>query len=96
MAPVATLVTAAARQGVAQPSTLGVLHSRGRVGIEKINELLTGAPFVLRQNHRTRGLLFDVPVSAPSSQILGVMCAMTSAFCDYSVTGEYRLELFVR
>ena len=33
---VASFVTAPARKGVAQPSTLGVLHSRSRLGTERI------------------------------------------------------------
>jgi len=50
---VATFVTTAPRHGVAQPSTLGVLHSRSRLGSERITSMLAGAPFTVRQDHNT-------------------------------------------
>lgn len=93
---VASFVTAAPRQGVAQPSSLGLLHTRGRLGREKIASLLNGAPFVTRQDHNQRGLLLDVAPATPSEQVLEVMCNLTAELCDYELTGTWRLDLFTR
>ncbi len=93
---VASFVTAAPRQGVAQPSSLGLLHTRGRLGRERIASLLNGAPFVTRQDHNQRGLLLDVAPTTPSEQVLEVMCNLTSELCDYELTGTWRLDLFTR
>jgi hypothetical protein len=95
-AAVATLVTAAPIEGVAQPSTLGLLHSRGRLGRERIGQLTSGAPFVVKQDHSQRGLLMSVPPVTASSLILDVMCSMTEEMCDFPTTGRWRLDLFVR
>jgi len=92
---VASYVTALPRRGVAQPSTLGVLHSRSRLGKERIELLLAGAPFVIRQDHNTRGLLLDVPVDTPAPQVLGVMCTFTESLCDYDFTGSWTLSRFL-
>jgi hypothetical protein len=95
-APVASLVTAAPKKGVAQASTLGILHTRGRLGAERVASLLNGAPFTTRQDHTQRGLLLVVPDDAPAAQILEVMCSATAALCDYELTGTWHLSLFVR
>src|SRR5271168_4595891 len=71
---IASFVTAPPRRGVDQPSTLGVLHSRSRLGRERIAVMLHGAPFVTKQDHNTRGLLLEVPVGTSSTQVLKVMC----------------------
>jgi hypothetical protein len=93
---VASLVTAPFRDGTAQPSTLGVLHTRGRLGMERIGALIGGASFAVQQDHRQRGLLLSVPPATPSAQVLDVMCTMATSLCDYEVTGSWRLDLFVR
>jgi hypothetical protein len=95
-APVATFVTMAPKKGVAQPSTLGILHTRGRLGGERVASLLSGLPFEIRQDHTQRGLLLAVPEDAAGSQILEAMCSVTAALCDYELTGTWRLTLFVR
>jgi hypothetical protein len=92
---VASFVTAPPRRGVAQPSTLGVLHSRSRLGKERIAAMLDGAPFVTKQDHNTRGLLLEVPVATPSAQVLTVMCSLTEALCDYDFTGRWTLSQFL-
>lgn len=92
---VASFVTASERRGVAQPSTLGVLHSRSRLGAERIARLLDGAPFTVRQDHNTRGLLLTVPVRAAPEQVLRVMCSFTEELCDYSFTGSWTLSKFL-
>jgi hypothetical protein len=92
---VASFVTAPPRRGVAQPSTLGVLHSRSRLGKERIASMLSGAPFVTKQDHNTRGLLLEVPVATPSSQVLTVMCALTESLCDYDFTGRWTLSQYL-
>ena len=92
---VASFVTAVPRRGVAQPSTLGVLHSRSRLGKERIAAMLDGAPFVTKQDHNTRGLLLEVPVATPSAQVLTVMCSLTEALCDYDFTGRWTLSQFL-
>ena len=94
--PKASFVTSAPRVGVPQPSMLGVLHSRGRLGGERIRELLAGAPFIGRQDHNQRGLLLEVPVGTSAQQVLDVMCNVTAALCDYEMTGSWRLDLYVR
>lgn len=93
---VASFVTSPPRHGEVQPSSLGVLHSRGRLGSEQITSLLGGAPFTLRQDHNHRGLLLEVPADSPAPQVLEVMCSMTTSLCDYEMTGNWRLDLFVR
>jgi hypothetical protein len=92
---VASYVTAPPRRGVAQPSTLGVLHSRSRLGRERIMLMLGGAPFVIRQDHNTRGLLLDVPVDTPAEQVLTVMCTLTESLCDYEFKGSWTLSRFI-
>lgn len=92
---VASYVTAPPRRGVAQPSTLGVLHSRSRLGRERIMLMLGGAPFVIRQDHNTRGLLLDVPVDTPAEQVLTVMCTLTESLCDYELKGSWTLSQFL-
>jgi hypothetical protein len=92
---VASYVTAPARKGVAQPSTLGVLHSRSRLGRERIAEMLAGAPFSVRQDHNSRGLLLEVPVDTAPEQVLTVMCNLTEALCDYDFTGTWTLSQFL-
>lgn len=92
---VASYVTSAPRRGIAQPSTLGVLHSRSRLGRERIMLMLAGAPFTIRQDHNTRGLLLDVPVDTPAAQVLTVMCTLTEELCDYEFTGRWTLSQFI-
>jgi len=92
---VASFVTAPARHGTPQPSTLGVLHSRSRLGAERVTLLLAGAPFTVRQDHNTRGLLLEVPASAPAEQVVTVMCAITEALCDYDFTGSWTMSQFL-
>jgi len=95
-AVVASFVTFPPRQGVVPPSSLGVLHSRGRLGRERVVELLGGALFTIRQDHSQRGLLLEVPVEAAAAQVVDVMCTMTESLCDYELTGRWRLDLYVR
>jgi hypothetical protein len=92
---IASFVTAPPRRGVAQPSTLGVLHSRSRLGKERIATMLDGAPFVTKQDHNTRGLLLEVPVATSSALVLTVMCSLTEALCDYDFTGRWTLSQFL-
>jgi hypothetical protein len=92
---VASFVTAAPRRGVAQPSTLGVLHSRSRLGKDRIAAMLNGAPFVTKQDHNSRGLLLEVPVETSSRQVVEVMCSLTEALCDYDFTGRWTLSQFL-
>lgn len=93
---VASLVTEAPRHGVEQPSSLGLLHTRHRLGRERIATLLGNAPFSVRQDHTQRGLLLDVPPSTSADVVLEVMCALTAQLCDYDLTGSWRLDLFIR
>ena len=93
---VASFVTSAPRHGEALPSSLGILHSRGRLGAERIALLLGGVPFTLRQDHNARGLLFDVPAHTNAAKVLDVMCLMTASLCDFTMTGSWRLDLYVR
>lgn len=92
----ASFVTSPPRHGESQLSSLGVLHSRGRLGRERINSLLGGAPFTVRQDHSQRGLLLDVPADTPAAQVLEVMCSTTASLCDFELTGDWRLDLYVR
>jgi hypothetical protein len=92
---VASFVTAPPRRDVAQPSTLGVLHSRSRLGRERVAEMLDGAPFPVRQDHNTRGLLLEVPVATSALLVLTVMCSLTEALCDYDFTGRWTLSQFL-
>jgi hypothetical protein len=56
---------------------------------------LAGAPFTVRQNHNTRGLLLDVPADASPEQVLTVMCSLTESLCDYDFTGRWTLSQFL-
>lgn len=93
---VATFVTSPERRGRVQPSSLGVLHTRGRLGRARIAELIGDAPFRVIQDHNQRGLLLEVPADAAASPVLEVMCRCTSALCDVAMTGSWRLDRFVR
>jgi hypothetical protein len=93
---VATFVTEAPRNGEAQTSSLGVLHSRGRLGKDRIREMLQGAPLAIRQDHSQRGILLTVPPATPSAQVLDVMCRFSSELCEHEMTGGWRLELYER
>lgn len=92
----ASFVTSPPRHGEVQPSSLGVLHSRHRLGSERITTLLGGAPFTVRQDHTQRGLLLEVPADTPAAQVLDVMCTMTTSLCDFELTGDWRLDLYLR
>jgi hypothetical protein len=92
----ATFVTFAPRKGVIKPSSLGILHRRGRLGKDRINLMLAGAPFVIRQDHANRGVLLDVPLDTPAAQVLEVMCSMTETLCDFEMTGGWRFDLYQR
>jgi len=92
----ASFVTAPPHHGEAQPSTLGVLHTRGKLGRERIVSLLEGAPFRVTQDHNQRGLLLEVPVNSPAKQVLDVMISIASSLCDYEMTGIWRMDLYVR
>jgi hypothetical protein len=94
--PVASYVTTAPRHGEAQPSSLGLLHSRGRLGRTRIAELLGGAPFIVQQDKKERGLVMAVPIGIAASLILDTMCTMTESLCEYEMTGDWRMDLFVR
>jgi hypothetical protein len=78
------------------PSSLGVLHSLGRLGGERNTSLLGGAPFTVRQDHSQRGLLLEVRADAPAAQVLNVMCTIAASPCDFELTGNWRLDLYVR
>ncbi len=93
---VASYVTLAPRKGVEQPSTLGVLHSRSRLGAERVALMLRGVPFTVKQDHNTRGLLLNVPHGAEAAEILAVMCSLTESLCDYAFKGSWDMALFLR
>ncbi len=95
-APVASFVTQPPRRGQAQPSTLGVLHSQGRLGKERIHTLLGGESFRVLQDHNQRGLLLEVPVGASMTKVLDLMASMTVTLCEYEVTDEWRLDTYFR
>ena len=92
---VASFVTAPSRHGVHQPSSLGVLHSRSRLGNDRIAAMLGGAPFTTRQDHNTRGLLLEVPADTSAEAVLAVMCSFTEALCDYEFTGRWTMSQFL-
>ena len=94
--PVATLVTSPPRRGTPRAGTLGVLHTRGRLGAARIDPLLNGAAFPLRQDHTQRGLLFEVPADAEPATVLRVMTSLLVGLCDYRMTGNWRLDVFER
>ena len=95
-APVASLVTQSSRRGEAQPSTLGVLHSQGRLRAERIRSLLNGEQFRTLQDHNQRGLLLEVPVGTPPARVLDLMASMTATLCEFDVTGDWRMDTYFR
>ncbi len=95
-APVASFVTSPPKRGERRPSSLGVLHTRGRLGKAKIAELLDGASFAVRQDHTQRGLLLDVPATTPSSEVLDAMCRLLGGLCDFERTGKWRMDVYER
>ena len=94
--PVATLVTSPPRKGVPRAGTLGVLHTRGRIGTQRIQSMLNGAAFPIRQDHTQRGLLLEVPGEAEPATVLGVMTSLLAGLCEYRRTGNWRLDVFER
>lgn len=92
----ASYITVGERHGERQPSSLGLLHTRGRLGRERIMGLLGGAPFLIRLDHGQRGLVLEVPVVTPTRQVLDVMCTMTTALCDYDAKDSWRLDVYTR
>jgi hypothetical protein len=58
--------------------------------------MLNGAAFPIRQDHAQRGIVLIVPPAALSSDVLEVMCSLTTQLCDYEMTGGWRFELYVR
>ncbi|HEY1825932.1 MAG TPA: hypothetical protein VGG21_08255 [Acidimicrobiales bacterium] len=92
----ASFVTEAPKNAQPQPSSLGVLHSGGRVGRARVTAMLEGAPYSIRQDHSQRGLILIVPPSAASSEVLDVMCRFSSELCEYERAGGWRFELFER
>jgi hypothetical protein len=95
-APIASYVTSPPKLGERSTGTLGVLHTRGRLGKERIAAMLDGAPFTLRQDHNQRGMLLEVPADTPATTILDVMCRVLVELCDYERTGRWRMELYER
>ena len=92
---VASFVTSSPRKGVVQPSTLGVLHSRSRLGAERVALMLGGAPCTIKQDHNTRGLLLNVPHDAQASEVLRVMCSLTESLCDYEFPGSGDMAVYL-
>jgi hypothetical protein len=92
---VASYVTSPPRKGVPQPSSLGVLHSRSRLGAERVTLMLRGAPYTIKQDHNTRGLLLNVPLTSPPDEIVNVMCSLTESLCDYEFTGSWDMATFL-
>jgi hypothetical protein len=95
-APVASFVTSPPRKGERRAGTLGILHTRGRLGKERLAQLLDGDGFSVRQDHTQRGLLLDVPPETPTPQVLEVMRTLLSSLCDYERTGKWRLDVYER
>jgi hypothetical protein len=95
-APVASFVTSPPKRGMRMPSTLGVLHTRGRLGKERVTQLMGGEAFLIRQDHQTRGLLLELPADTVSSTVLETMCRLLDALCTYERTGRWRMEIFER
>lgn len=95
-APVATYVTEPPRRGTVPPATVGVLHTRGRLGTEQIHKLLDGVPLRVRQDHQARGLLLEVPPEVPAATVLATMRRLLEELCDYDRTGKWRLEVYER
>ena len=93
--PVATFLTAPPRKGLDQPSTLGLLHAHGRLGRENIATMIGDAPFELTQDHRQRGLLFEVPHATSVDLVLDVMCTLTEAVNDYEFSGTWQMTRFM-
>jgi hypothetical protein len=91
---VATLTSSPTRRGVAQPLTLGVLHTRGRLGRDRLVELFGGTGLRVTQDHPQRGLLLEVPAGTETAPLLEVMCATTRALLDYTWAGRWRLDRF--
>ncbi|HUD68647.1 MAG TPA: hypothetical protein VMQ40_00245 [Acidimicrobiales bacterium] len=94
--PVATLVTSPPRKGIPRAGTLGVLHTRGRLGAARIESMLNGVAFPIRQDHTQRGLLLEVPGEVDPATVLTVMTSVLADLCDYRRTGNWRLDVFER
>jgi hypothetical protein len=57
--------------------------------------MLGDAPFVIRQDHNTRGLLLEVPTDTTAEVILTAMCSLTEALCDYEFAGRWTMTQFL-
>jgi hypothetical protein len=95
-APVASFVTSPPKRGEPRPSSLGVLHTRGRLGAARIADLLAGASFAVRQDHTQRGLLLEVPADTAPPAILEAMRRLLTGLSDFEPTGRWRMDVFER
>ena len=95
---VATWVPAEPREGPPQApaSTLGILHSRGRLGPDALREIFGSTPIRPTQDHPSRGVLADVPPGTSLDIVLDTLCRAAMSLCDYTTTGRWRLERFSR
>ncbi len=92
--PVATYLTNAPRKGEPAPSTIGVLHTRGRLKADYLRDLVAGTPLRVVQNHAQRGLLLEAPVDLDVGVVLDVMCRAARELCQHTLAGGYVVTLF--
>ncbi|HEV2427176.1 MAG TPA: hypothetical protein VGS61_03015 [Acidimicrobiales bacterium] len=94
--PIATYLTNAPRAGEAVPSTIGVLHTRGRLPADYVTSLIADSPLRVAQNHTQRGLLLEAPADVDPSIVLDRMCRVVRDLCEYTLAEGFFLEVFRR
>jgi hypothetical protein len=94
--PLATFLTYAPHRDEAVPSTLGVLHTRGRLTPDYVRGLIGDSPLRVVQNHPQRGLLLEAPVDVDVGVVLDVMCRAVRDLCEYTLVEGFVVTVFHR
>lgn len=94
--PVATYLTNAPRHGEPVPSSVGVLHTRGRLKPDYLRDLVGDSPLRVAQNHSQRGLLLEAPADVDVALVLDVMCRTVRDLCEFTLAEGYVVSVFRR
>lgn len=92
--PIATYLTNAPKKGEPVASTIGVLHTRGRLKPDYLRDLVAGTPLRVVQNHAQRGLLLEAPADLDVGVVLDVMCRAARELCEHTLAGGFVVTLY--
>ncbi len=76
--------------------TLGLLHPQDRPAVPLLVASATPVPagWLVRQDHRRRGLLLSVPVEAPDQVVIDWVTTAGAALCAEPTTGEWQAVIY--